>query len=250
MNKIVIDGLTFRYGSRDRGQAAPVLKDVAFSVEDGESVGIIGANGAGKSTLLKILVGLLPGYGGTVQVCGMDVVKENLSSIRRKAGYVCQDSDSQLFMNTVYEDVAFAPRNYGMSGTEVEERTLKALRQTGIEEMKDRHIYRLSGGQKKLAAIASVLSMGAELLLMDEPSAALDPGNRRNLIHILNRLPGTRLTASHDLDFIYDTCKRTVLLSEGAVIRDGDTEEILRDEELLVAHGLELPLSFRFMKGV
>jgi cobalt/nickel transport system ATP-binding protein len=124
VNKIVIDGLTFRYGSRDRGQSAPVLKDASFSVEDGESVGIIGANGAGKSTLLKILVGLLPGYGGTVQVCGMDVTKENLSSIRRKAGYVFQDSDSQLFMNTVYEDVAFAPRNYGMSETEVEERTL------------------------------------------------------------------------------------------------------------------------------
>lgn len=250
MKKIEIENLTFRYKSRDKGQTAPVLKEAAFFAEDGESVGIIGANGAGKSTLLKILVGLLPGYEGSVQVCGMDVVKENLSAIRRKAGYVFQDSDSQLFMNTVYEDVAFAPRNYGMSEEKVKERTLEALRQTGIEELKDRHIYRLSGGQKKLAAIASVLSMGAEILLMDEPSAALDPGNRRKLIHILNELPAVRLIAAHDLDFIYDTCGRTVLLSEGEIVRAGKTEEILKDEELLASHGLELPLSFRFMKGV
>lgn len=247
---IKIENLTFRYGSRDKGQTAPVLGEISFFLKEGESVGIIGANGAGKSTLLKILVGLLPGYEGTVQVGGLDVVKDNLADIRRMAGYVFQDSDSQLFMNTVYEDVAFAPRNYGMDEAEVRERTMKALRQTGIEDLKDRHIYRLSGGQKKLAAIASVLSMGAAVLLMDEPSAALDPGNRRRLIQVLNGLPGSRLIASHDLDFVYDTCERTILLSEGEVVRDGRTKEVLRDEELLRANGLELPLSFRFMKGV
>ncbi len=242
--------LTFRYGNRDKGQNEPVLNDIEFTVTENESVGIIGPNGAGKSTLLKILIGLLEGYSGEVKMAGYAVKKENYPKIRKEAGYVFQDSDSQLFMNTVYEDVAFAPRNYGMDEEEVNRRAMKALSSTHIEELKDRHIYRLSGGQKKLAAIAAVLSMGARILLMDEPSAALDPKNRKNLIHILNELPGIKIIASHDLDFIYDTCERTILLSEGKIIKDGLTGEILKNRKLLEENGLELPLSFRFMKGV
>lgn len=248
--KIEVSHLTFQFANRDKEQSEPVLDDVSFSVSEGETVGIIGANGVGKSTLLRIMVGLLPGYEGSVRVDGLDVVKENLPQIRQKAGYVFQDSDSQLFMNTVYEDVAFAPANYGMSDEKVHERTMEALRMTQIEELKDRHIYRLSGGQKKLAAIATVLSMGAEILLMDEPSAALDPHNRRRLINILNNLPGMKIIASHDLDFIYDTCDRVILLSHGRIAGDGNAKEVLREEKLLEENGLELPLSFRFVKGV
>ena len=250
VKKIEIEELTFGYGSRDRSQKRHVLEQVTFSVEEQESVGIIGANGVGKSTLLRLLVGLLNGYEGKILVGGMEVKKENLAKVRQMAGYVFQDSDSQLFMNTVYEDVAFAPRNYGMVEDEVVQRTMDALRKTQIEDLKDRHIYRLSGGQKKLASIATVLSMGAEILLMDEPSAALDPGNRRHLINILNDLQGVKIIASHDLDFIYDTCGRTILLADGKIVKDGKTEEILKDRKLLEENGLELPLSFRFMKGV
>ena len=231
-------------------KSVPVLKDITFTAHEKDCIGLIGANGAGKSTLLRLLVGLNLDYEGSIRIEEMPVIKEMLPKIREKIGYVFQDSDSQLFMSTVYEDVAFAPRNYGMVEDEVVQRTMDALRKTQIEDLKDRHIYRLSGGQKKLASIATVLSMGAEILLMDEPSAALDPGNRRHLINILNDLQGVKIIASHDLDFIYDTCGRTILLADGKIVKDGKTEEILKDRKLLEENGLELPLSFRFMKGV
>lgn len=248
MSIIVAEHLTFGYGSREAGQKSKVLNDISFCVRENESIGIIGANGVGKSTLLKLMVGLLPGYDGKLCIEKMEVRKENLPDIRRKVGYVFQDSDSQLFMNTVYEDVAFAPRNYGMTENEVEKRTRDALRKTQIENLAERHIYRLSGGEKKLASIATVLSMGAEILLMDEPSAALDPRNRNRLIRILNELSGIKIIASHDLDFIYDTCERTMLLSDSKIVCDGKTKEILREKTLLEENGLELPLSFRFQK--
>lgn len=248
--KIEVTNMSFQYGNRDKEQVNHVLKNLNFSIAGGESVGLIGANGVGKSTLLKILVGLLPGYEGKAMVDGILVEKKNLSRIRQAAGYVFQDSESQLFMNTVYEDVAFGPANYGLSEKEVHEKTMEALKKTHIEELKDRHIYRLSGGQKKLVAISTVLSMDIQILLMDEPSAALDPQNRNLLIHLVKELPGTKLIASHDLDFIYDTCERVILLWEGKIIRDGKTEEILKNRMLLEENGLKLPLSFRFMKGV
>lgn len=247
---IEVTDMSFQYGNRDKAQANHVLKNLNFSIKSGESVGLIGANGVGKSTLLKILVGLLPGYEGKAMVDGILVEKKNLSRIRQAAGYVFQDSESQLFMNTVYEDVAFGPVNYGLSEEEVHAKTMEALKKTHIEELKDRHIYRLSGGQKKLVAISTVLSMDIQILLMDEPSAALDPQNRNLLIHLVKELPGTKLIASHDLDFIYDTCERVILLWEGKIIRDGKTEEILKNRMLLEENGLKLPLSFRFMKGV
>ena len=158
--------------------------------------------------------------------------------------YVFQDSDSQLFLSTIYEDVAFAPRNYGLSPKEVEERVNAALQAVHIEDIKNKPIYKLSGGQKKLASIATILSMKPELILLDEPSVALDPKNRRNLIHILNELDVLKIIASHDLDFIYDTCERTILLADGKIVKEGKTEEILLNKELLEQNGLELPLSF------
>ena len=191
---------------------------------------------------MKLLVGLLNGHEGEILVQGQPVTKRNLTEIRKKVGYVFQDSDSQLFMSTVYEDVAFGPRNYGCSEEETEQKVMDALRKVRLEALKDRQIYRMSGGEKKLASIATILSIGPEVILLDEPSVALDPRNRKNLIHILNGMPETKVIASHDLDMILDTCQKTVLLSEGKVIRQGDTKEILQDRELLEAHGLELPL--------
>lgn len=225
-----------------------VLDGISLSVGQGESVGIIGKNGVGKSTFLKILVGLLSSYEGSVRIAGISLEKKNYGEIRRKLGYVFQDSDSQLFMNTVREDVSFGPLNYGFSKEEAEKSVAEALQKTHIEHLADRHVYRLSGGEKKLAAIAGILALQQQegVLLMDEPSVSLDPANRENLIQVIRELKGTKLLASHDLDFIYDTCERTVVLSRGRIVYDGDTKEVLRDRAFLEENGLRLPLSFRF----
>lgn len=220
-----------------------VLSDINFKIDNNESVGIIGANGAGKSTILKLLVGLELGYQGDVIVENLKVNKQNLQKVREKIGYVFQEVEAQLFMPTVYQDVAFAPKNYGYSKEEVEERVDKALESVGIENLKDRQIYRLSGGQKKLVSIATVLSMKPEILIFDEPTIALDPKNRRKFIEVLNSLDGTKIVTSHDLDLIYDTCTRTILISNGKIVANGDTKEILNNKELLENNGLELPLS-------
>ena len=236
MSQIELRNVSFAYEKKN------ILTDLSFSVEEGESIGIIGANGVGKSTLLKLPVGLLMGFDGEIRVDNMPVNKENLPDIRAKIGYVFQDSDSQLFMSTAYEDIAFAPRNYGYSEKEVQERVEEALRLTGTEHLKDKQIYKMSGGEKKLVSIATILSMLPEIILMDEPTTALDPRNRRNLIRLLNTFPQTKLIASHDLDFVLDTCRRTILMARGKIISQGPTEEILRGKDLLEQNGLELPL--------
>lgn len=237
MADIELSGVCFSY-QNDRD----VLHDIDLSIEHGKSVGLIGANGAGKSTMLKLLVGLLAGYRGAIQVLGLPVEKKNLVDIRKKLGYVFQDSDSQLFMSTVYEDVAFGPRNYGYPEEVVQQRVMEALQKVHMESLKDRQIYRMSGGQKKLAAIATILSMEPEIVLFDEPTIALDPKNRRNLISILNGMTETKIIASHDLDMILDTCEETILLADGKVICHGKTEDILKDKTLLEKHDMELPL--------
>lgn len=222
-----------------------ILKQVTMQIEFGESVGLIGANGVGKSTLLKLLVGLNENYTGDIQVRGIPVVGQNLVEIRKKLGYVFQDSENQLFMSTVLDDVAFGPRNYGLPESEVKKRVEDALKRMRIEHLAEKQIYKLSGGEKKMAAIATILSMQPEVVLMDEPTIALDPKNRRNLIHILNELSQTKLIASHDLDMIYDTCDRVVLMDQGEVVADGMAKEILTDQKLLEEHGLELPLGIQ-----
>lgn len=232
-----IKNLSFAY---DNGRE--VLHDVNFSIESQENVGLIGANGVGKSTILKLLVGLVGNYQGEIYINGIFVEKKNLTKVRKQAGFVFQDSDSQLFLSTVYEDIAFGPQNYGYSEEEVNQKVMGALQKVHIEDLKDRQIYQLSGGQKKLAAIATVLSLEPQIVLLDEPTVALDPRNRRNLIQVLNEMKGTKLIASHDLDMILDTCTRTILLSDGKIVKDGPTEEILQDQKLLESHGLELPL--------
>lgn len=238
-NIISVSNLSFGYDSKRK-----VLENINFQLKKGESVGLVGANGVGKSTLLRILVGLNTGFQGDVMVNNIPLEKKNLKTIRKNVGYVFQDADSQLFMSTVFDDVAFAPRNYGMSEAEVNEKTMEALKVVHIEQLKDKQIYKLSGGEKKLASIATILSTEPDVILMDEPSVALDPKNRRNLINILNRLNQAKIIASHDLNMIMDTCERTILLSDGKIIKDGNTKEILLDKELMEESGLELPLGY------
>ncbi|MFR6561505.1 MAG: energy-coupling factor ABC transporter ATP-binding protein [Eubacterium ventriosum] len=238
-NIISVSDLSFGYDSKRK-----VLENINFQLKKGESVGLVGANGVGKSTLLRILVGLNTGFQGDVMVNNIPLEKKNLKTIRKNVGYVFQDADSQLFMSTVFDDVAFAPRNYGMSEAEVNEKTMEALKVVHIEQLKDKQIYKLSGGEKKLASIATILSTEPDVILMDEPSVALDPKNRRNLINILNRLNQAKIIASHDLNMIMDTCERTILLSDGKIIKDGNTKEILLDKELMEESDLELPLGY------
>lgn len=221
-----------------------ILKGISLEFSEKESVGLIGANGVGKSTLLKLLVGLYTDFEGSIRVEGIPVEKRMLSKIREKIGYVFQDADNQLFMSTVYDDVAFAPRNYGFSEKEVEDRVNVALEMVHIGHLKYKHTYQLSGGEKKLSSIATILSMTPDIILMDEPSIALDPKNRRNLIHILNGFEHLKVIASHDLDFVMDTCDRVILMKDGRVVKDDSAETILKDEKLLTDNGLELPLRF------
>lgn len=221
-------------------RAHPVVENLSFTIHKGEAVGLIGANGAGKSTIMKLLLGLCFGQ-GQITVDGLLVDKNNLPAIRRKMGFVLQNSDNQMFMPTVVEDLVFGPRNYGLSKEAAEQKADEVLRQLGIEELKHRHNHKISGGEKRMAAIATILTMEPEVILMDEPSTALDPVNRRRVINTINDLPQTKLIASHDLDMILDTCSRVILLSGGQIAADGDAETILRNKALLERHRMELP---------
>lgn len=221
-----------------------VLHDLSFDIKGGESVGLIGANGAGKSTVMKVMLGLLKAE-GKVTMAGLEMNDANLAQIRRKTGFVLQNSDNQMFMPTVYEDLIFAPMNYGMSEEEADRKASAILEQLGISELKDRYNHRLSGGEKRMAAIAVILAMDPEVILMDEPTSALDPYNRRIVLNTIRSMKGTRLVASHDLDLILDVCDRVMLIDCGSVIADGKAEEILRNRELLEAHRLELPLRYQ-----
>lgn len=219
----------------------PALKGVSFRITHGEAVGVIGANGAGKSTLLLHLAGVLFPTRGTIRVGDWPVVKETLPQIRRSVGMIFQDPDDQLFMPTVGQDVAFGPLNLGLPVAEVEERVNQALETVGALHLKERPPYKLSGGEKKTAAIATVLAMTPDILVLDEPSAALDPASRRKIIMLLAGFDHTKIIATHDLDLILDLCARTIVLSEGRVLADGPTIEIFNDEELLNRSHLEKP---------
>lgn len=227
----------------------PVIEHLNLQIRKGESVGLIGANGIGKSTILRLLTGLLE-HEGSIRMFGMEVCREHLGEIRRRTGYVFQDSDNQLFMPTVYDDLAFAPRNYGMSREEVEQRVDEALLRTGIQHLKYKQNYKMSGGEKRMACIAVILAMKPDVVLMDEPSIALDPYNRRTLIRLLNQMQETKLIASHDLDMILETCGRVILLGPEGIRADGSAEEILRDRELLESCRLELPYCLQGIRQV
>ena len=239
-HKLEVRSLHFSYPD---GHEA--VKNMSFTIHHGESIGIIGANGAGKSTLLMLLMGVLFPDGGEVLVGDVHVTKKTLPMIRQRLGMVFQDPDDQLFMTTVYDDVAFGPRNYKLNEKEVESRVTEALELVGISHLKDRAPFKLSGGEKRSAAIASVLSMQPDVLIMDEPTAALDPKSRRRVISLLNSFEHTKIITSHDLDMVFETCKRIIVIKDGEIAADGGAEEILRNVELLDSCGLEVPLSFQ-----
>ena len=240
--------LEFRNVSFSYEPGIPVIDNLSFHIRKGETVGLIGANGAGKSTIMKLMLGLLPAQ-GEILVDGMPVTKQNLSVIRQKIGFVLQDSDNQMFMPTVYEDMIFGPRNYGLTREEADARVDRVLKELGLENLKHRHNHKISGGEKRMAAIATILAMEPEMIVMDEPSTALDPVNRRRVISTINSRKETKLIASHDLDMILDTCQRVILLNHGRIVADGEAETILRDQALLEANRMELPFCLQGWKG-
>ncbi len=220
------------------------LCGVDLQIPAGQRVALVGPNGAGKSTLLRHLNGLLAPTAGRVMVAGLEVVPANYTAVRRKIGFVFQDPNDQLFCPTVLEDVAFAPLHLDLPLAEVAARARRALAQVGLSEFESRAPQKLSAGERRLAAIATVLSYDPAILVLDEPSAALDPRNRRRLIELLARLGGTQLIATHDLDLAWELCERAVLLADGCIVADAPTRDLLSDRPLLESHGLELPLRF------
>ncbi|AWL87933.1 ABC transporter ATP-binding protein [Streptomyces globisporus] len=234
-----VSGLAYAYP--DGHQA---LFGVNLTVGRGERVALLGPNGAGKTTLVLHLNGILEAGSGTVRVAGLPVAKRNLAEIRRRVGIVFQDPDDQLFMPTVREDVAFGPASAGLRGPELEERVLRALKQVGMEAYAARPPHHLSFGQRRRVAVATVLAMDPEILVLDEPSSNLDPASRRELADILRSLDITVLMVTHDLPYALELCPRAVILSEGVIAADDRTQDLLRDEELMRSHRLELPFGF------
>jgi len=242
MSHHIIEAVNLNYSYPD-GTAA--LEDINFTITHGESVAVIGENGAGKSTLLMHLNGALLPSAGEIRIGHIPVTKKTVREIRKNIGMVFQNPDDQLFMPTVFDDVAFGPQNLGMPEKDVTECTLNALGTVGLSHLKDRHPYHLSGGEKRRIAIATVLSMSPSVLALDEPSAGLDPKSRRNLISLLKSFTHTKIIASHDLDMIAETCSRTIVLYSGKVEADAPTEEIFRNTALLERCSLEPPLSMQ-----
>ena len=230
--------LTFAYPD-----GTPALHGVSCRFTHGESVGIVGANGAGKSTLLLHFNGLLLPQSGEVRIGELPVTPGTRAQIHRTVGYVFQDADDQLFMPTVEEDVAFGPLNMGLPAEEVRVRVRAALEAVGAAQLAGRTPYRLSGGEKRAVAIAGVLAMSPSILVLDEPSAGLDPAARRRLIALLRTFTHTRIIATHDLDLVLDVCTRVLVLRDGRVQADGPPAAIFADAALLNRCGLESPLS-------
>lgn len=232
---LAVNNLSFHYP--DGHQA---LKEVTLHITQGEKVALVGPNGAGKSTLMLHLNGIL-GCPSPVQVAGLPVTKSNLPLIRAKVGLVFQNPDDQLFSPTVFEDVAFGPLHIGLPEAEIRARVARALAQVGMGHYAERLSHHLSVGEKKRIAIATVLSMEPEILVLDEPSAGLDPRARRSLINLLRDMPLTMLVSTHDLLMVRELFPRMVIMDEGRVVADGSTETLLNDVPLLEAHGLERP---------
>jgi len=218
------------------------IRDINLKIKEGESIALVGANGAGKSSLFKLIIGIAEINEGSIKVEELPVGKKTLKDIRRKVGMVFQNPDDQLFMTKVYDDIAFGPRNELLTEEEVEERVVNALEQLGITHLRDRMPHRLSGGEKRVIAIASVLAMNPRVILFDEPTSFLDPQARRNVINTLDSLKMTKIIATHDLDMALDICDRVIILHHGSVFADGTVKDILLDENLLSQCHLELPL--------
>ncbi|RNL71479.1 energy-coupling factor ABC transporter ATP-binding protein [Streptomyces sp. I6] len=234
-----VRGLAYAYP--DGHQA---LFGVDLTVGRGERVALLGPNGAGKTTLVLHLNGILGGGAGSVAVAGLPVGRQHMAEVRRRVGIVFQDPDDQLFMPTVREDVAFGPAAAGLRGQDLERRVRTALDRVGMTAYRDRPPHHLSFGQRRRVAVATVLAMEPEIVVLDEPSSNLDPASRRELADILRSLDVTVLMVTHDLPYALELCPRSVILSEGVIAADGRTQDLLADPELMRAHRLELPFGF------
>lgn len=233
-----VRGLRFSYPD---GREA--LSGVDLAIQEGERVAVLGPNGAGKTTFALHLNGILRGS-GEVAVDGLTLDDDSLVEVRRRVGLVFQDANDQLFMPTVGEDVAFGPANLGLDGAELAKRVDDALAKVDASDLRSRVPHHLSGGEKRSASIATVLAMEPHVLVLDEPTSGLDPAGRRELVDMLETLDITLLVITHDLPFALELCDRAVILDEGRVVADGDTPDILGDEDLLARHRLEMPYGF------
>jgi len=239
MSHHIVEVQDLKFSYPDKTSA---LKGISFRIEHGESVAIVGANGAGKSTLLLHLNGYLTPVAGKVRIGDYPLTKQTVQEARRTVGMVFQDPDDQLFMSTVFDDVAFGPLNLGLPIDEVHSRVKIALETVGVLDLMERPPYRLSSGQKRRVAIATVLSMSPDILVMDEPTAGLDPRARRLLIELLRSFKHSKIIATHDLDMVLDICERTIVIHDGLIKADGPTREIFQDDVLLSDSHLEKPL--------
>lgn len=244
MSHHIVEARDLHYTYPDGTEA---LKGVSFRIEHGEAVALVGGNGAGKSTLLLHLNGCLEPTRGEVRIGDVPVTRETLAAARRAVGMVFQDPDDQLFMPSVAEDVAFGPLNTGIPAPQVHERVARALERVGMSEVRERLPYHLSAGEKRAVAIATVLAMQPDILVMDEPSSHLDPRARRRLKDLLLSFEHTRIIATHDLELVVQVCSRVILLDGGRVVADGPMQDILNNEDLMLAHGLERPHILRHL---
>lgn len=242
---LLFDDVHYRYPN---GYEA--LRGVSFRVTHGEKVALVGANGAGKSTLLLHTDGLLMPSQGEVVMGGITLTRRTLSLVRQSVGFVFQDSDNQLFMPTVEEDVAFGPSNMRLELAEIERRVVDALEAVGALYLRKSSPFQLSGGQKKRVAIATVLSMEPSILVMDEPTSNLDPRARRQIIDLIRRFRHTTLIATHDMEMVLDLCDRTIVMKDGKIVADGSTQHVFGDLALLEDCGLEQPAELRLKRAL
>ena len=241
MEKTIIEFQDVRYTYENH---EPVLEGISFKINQGETVAIVGANGAGKSTLMKLMTGILKPDQGQVSIDGMKVEK-HLKAIRKKVGYTFQDPDNQLFMPSVYEDVAFGPKQEGKSKEEVDQIVSKSLTAVGGLHLADKASYNMSGGEKRVVTIATALASEPEILILDEPSVGLDPRSRRQLIHLLASRNETKIIATHDMDLALELCTRVIVLYKGAIQGDAAPMVIFNNRDLLCDNHLELPLQLQ-----
>lgn len=222
-----------------------VISDLSLEIKKGSTVALVGANGSGKTTLLWLIAGLLKAETGSIYIDEIRMEPRTVRTLQRRLGLAFQNPDDQLFMATVRQDVEFGPRNLFYPEAEITRRATEAMTKTSCLYLADRPPYRLSGGEKRLVSLATLLATDVEILLLDEPTNALDPRSRRNTINLLKALPHTKLIATHDLDMVLDICDEVILLNQGRLAGRGPSQDILRDQPLLEAAGLELPLSLQ-----
>ena len=234
MNFIKFQNVSFSYENN------VILDNISFEINQGESICLVGSNGVGKSTLLQLMTGLLSNYTGSITVENMPVVKKNYNKIRTLLGFVFQDFDSQLFMPTIKQDIAFGLENLGFDN--IDQRVNNIAKMLNITDILNKPAFKLSGGEKKLASLGTILAIEPKCILLDEPTTGLDPRNRKVLINIIKNLDKTKIITTHDLDMAMEICQRVIVLSNGKIVADGNPHDILLNENIMLNNGLELPL--------